>query len=116
MEITRAIFESQQQRRFGVCNPERMNLVFWEWMVRSSEDARLRESSDETEPYARGHTPCKLRMSFGQDGDLPRKTSRHLFATGLRRFASSSGGWMEYGGRNQIQCHSHESIHWHPIS
>jgi hypothetical protein len=57
MEIARRIFESQQQRRFGVFNPERMKLVFWEWMASGSEDVRLRESSDEHEPPASGPTP-----------------------------------------------------------
>lgn len=67
MEITRAIFESQQQRRFGTSNPERMSLTFWEWMVRRSEERRLREwTEDEQLPV---HTPYHLRTFFGQDDD-----------------------------------------------
>jgi hypothetical protein len=34
MEITRAIFEAQYKPRFGNANPDRMNLAFWEWMIR----------------------------------------------------------------------------------
>lgn len=46
MEITRSVFESQRQRRFGTANPERMRIAFWEWMVRRSEEGRLRDWSD----------------------------------------------------------------------
>jgi hypothetical protein len=69
MEITRQIFESQQQRRFGTANPERMPLAFWEWMVRSSEDARLCDWSADHAPSVLGHMPYKLRTFFGQEGD-----------------------------------------------
>jgi hypothetical protein len=34
MEISRELFEEQRRPRFGRDNPERMNLAFWEWMVR----------------------------------------------------------------------------------
>jgi hypothetical protein len=101
LEITRAIFESQQQRRFGVCNPERMKLEFWEWMVRSSEDARLRESSDETEPYARGHTPCKLRMSFGQDGDYSKGPVWNFDRMGATRTPHPDGRMICIGGEHE---------------
>ena len=43
MEITRKNFESGRQRRFGTANPERMQLAFWEWMIRRSEEDRLRD-------------------------------------------------------------------------
>jgi hypothetical protein len=67
MEITRALFESQQQRRFGTSNPERMSLAFWEWMIRRSEDGRLRDWMEQEE--APGHMPYQLRAHFGQEGD-----------------------------------------------
>ncbi len=69
MEITRAIFESQQGRRFGTSNPERMRLAFWEWMVRRSEEGRLRVWPEEGEAPVPGHTPDELRTRFGQHGD-----------------------------------------------
>jgi hypothetical protein len=34
MEITREIFEQQRRPRFGNANPERMQVAFWEWMIR----------------------------------------------------------------------------------
>jgi len=37
MEITKEIFEAQRQPRFGASNPERMQLAFWEWMIRGGE-------------------------------------------------------------------------------
>jgi hypothetical protein len=69
MEITRSIFESQRQRRFGTANPERMRLAFWEWMVRGSEDARTRDWNAERDPSVLGHTPTAARGYFGQEGD-----------------------------------------------
>jgi hypothetical protein len=69
VEISRKVFESQQQRRFGTANPERQPLAFWEWMIRASEEARLRDGADEPEPIEVGYTPYQLRDFFGQDGD-----------------------------------------------
>src|SRR5437868_337515 len=45
MEISRAVFEQQRHPRFGTSNPERIQLAFWEWMIRgeshaASEDLR----------------------------------------------------------------------------
>ncbi len=67
MKITRKVFEAQQQRRFGTANPERQPLAFWEWMIRSSEDSRLRDWSLDDQPAK--HTPYALRRFFGQEGD-----------------------------------------------
>jgi hypothetical protein len=36
MEISREVFEQQRHPRFGNANPERMQLAFWEWMVRQT--------------------------------------------------------------------------------
>lgn len=33
MDLFRATFDAQRDRRFGAFNPERMRLEFWEWMV-----------------------------------------------------------------------------------
>jgi hypothetical protein len=34
MEISREVFDKQRSPRFGNANPERMDLAFWEWMIR----------------------------------------------------------------------------------
>lgn len=34
MQITREIFDQQRRPRFGITNPERMHMAFWEWMIR----------------------------------------------------------------------------------
>jgi hypothetical protein len=39
MTITREIFDLQRRPRFGSANPERMQLAFWEWMIRGDEPA-----------------------------------------------------------------------------
>jgi hypothetical protein len=38
MAITREVFDQQRRPRFGTANPERMNLEFWEWMIRGEEE------------------------------------------------------------------------------
>ena len=44
MEITPELFDQQRSPRFGNANPERMQLAFWEWMIRGSEKPyRVRE-------------------------------------------------------------------------
>ena len=43
MEITREQFDQQWRPRFGLANPERMQLAFWEWMIRGPE---RREQAD----------------------------------------------------------------------
>ena len=37
MEITKEIFDQQRRPRFGNANPERMQLAFWEWMIRGDD-------------------------------------------------------------------------------
>jgi hypothetical protein len=37
MEISRELFDQQRRPRFGNANPERMQLAFWEWMIRGEE-------------------------------------------------------------------------------
>jgi hypothetical protein len=37
MQISRATFDEQRRPRFGTANPERMQLAFWEWMVRGDD-------------------------------------------------------------------------------
>ena len=34
MDITKELFDQQRNPRFGTANPERMNVKFWEWMIR----------------------------------------------------------------------------------
>ena len=37
MEITREQFDQQRRPRFGMANPERMAVPFWEWMIRGDD-------------------------------------------------------------------------------
>jgi hypothetical protein len=39
MEITKELFESQRDPKFGTSNPERMRNDFWEWMIRGDQGA-----------------------------------------------------------------------------
>ncbi|MFO0953118.1 MAG: hypothetical protein U0835_18585 [Isosphaeraceae bacterium] len=66
MTITPALFESQRDRRFGTSNPERMNLEFWEWMVRGAEQDRRSEDDDVPRTAC---SPYEARQRFGREGD-----------------------------------------------
>src|SRR5262245_54182637 len=37
MRISRELFDAQRRPRFGTANPERMQLAFWEWMIRGDD-------------------------------------------------------------------------------
>lgn len=45
MQISRELFDRERRPRFGSANPERMQLAFWEWMIRGDESATDDESS-----------------------------------------------------------------------
>lgn len=38
MKISHELFQQQRRPRFGTANPERMDMAFWEWMIRGGED------------------------------------------------------------------------------
>jgi len=62
MEISREIFEEQRRPRFGAANPERMQLAFWEWMIRG-EDL---PSPEGDRPVAFGlNRDGKLKSTYG---------------------------------------------------
>jgi hypothetical protein len=60
MEITREIFDQQRRPRFGAANPERMQLPFWEWMIRGEDQSRTED--DETDIIMRDG---KLKSPYG---------------------------------------------------
>jgi hypothetical protein len=37
MDISRELFDQQRRPRFGNANPERMQLAFWDWMIRGAD-------------------------------------------------------------------------------
>lgn len=101
MEITREVFESQQQRRFGRSNPERQDLAFWEWMIRNSEDDRLRDWSPEEEPDGVGHAPYQLRKQFGQDGDYSKGPVWNFDRMGATRTPHPDGRMICIAGEHE---------------
>jgi hypothetical protein len=70
MRITRRMFEEQRERRFGRANPERMDLEFWQWMVRGAEEARTRDEDAQEDPAAPARSPYQARERFGLDNDF----------------------------------------------
>lgn len=42
-DITREFFEQQRRPRFGNANPERVQMAFWEWMIRGEDQPDLSE-------------------------------------------------------------------------
>ncbi len=101
MKITRRIFESQRQRRFGTRNPERMDLPFWEWMVRGSEEARLRDWPAEHDPSVLGHTPCAARSYFGLEGDDSQGPIWNFDRMGATRTPHPDGRVICIGGEHE---------------
>jgi hypothetical protein len=45
MDLTREQFDVQRRPRFGTANPERMQLPFWEWMIRGDDSPLADENS-----------------------------------------------------------------------
>ncbi len=102
MKITRSIFESQRQRRFGASNPERMPLAFWEWMVRGMEDARLRDDwFEEQDPTVLGHNPTAVRTYFGQEGDYSKGAIWNFERMGGTRTPHPDGRMICVGGEHE---------------
>ena len=60
MEINLELFNQQRRPRFGTANPERMNLSFWEWMIRGGQDV----SEARNDPESGGFGPCHARDVF----------------------------------------------------
>ena len=63
-EITRQLFEQQRHPRFGTANPERMNLEFWEWMIRGDESLPL-EGKTGLAAHGWSLQDGKLKSSYG---------------------------------------------------
>jgi hypothetical protein len=102
MEITRSIFESQRQRRFGAANPERMPLAFWEWMVRGSEDDRTRDNAfSEKNPAVLGYLPYAVRRFFGEEGDYSAGPIWNFDRMGATRTPHPDGRMICIGGEHE---------------
>lgn len=82
MKITREIFEAQRARRFGAANPERMNLEYWEAMVRNEAEVPTMQA-DEQDGAELGSYPHRVRAYFGMEGDysIPIWTFNRMGAT-----------------------------------
>jgi len=78
MEITRELFEQQHRPRFGNANPERMQLAFWDWMVRG-EEKPLTEEEQVLSDLGWVMREGKLKSAYG-----PRR-ARDLFESPLDR-------------------------------
>ena len=72
MNITRETFELQRRPRFGTANPERMQVAFWEWMIRGGRTpfGTNNNSHDQVPSTAekgvrpKGHWPHEARAFF----------------------------------------------------
>jgi hypothetical protein len=60
MEISPELFHQQRRPRFGIANPERMHVKFWEWMIRGGKDF----SEIRNNPRFGGFGPCHARNVF----------------------------------------------------
>jgi hypothetical protein len=102
LKITRHIFESQRQRRFGTSNPERMPLAFWEWMIQGSEDSRTQDDPFATrDPSVLGHSPTSVRRYFGQEGDYSVGPIWNFDRMGATRTPHPDGRMICVGGEHE---------------
>ena len=99
MQMTREIFEAQQQRRFGTSNPERMSLEFWEWMVKTLKEASARDWSDREDTP--DHMPHQLRVLFGQEGDYSKGPVWNFDRMGATRTPHPDGRMICIAGEHE---------------
>lgn len=78
MRISREVFDEQRRPRFGTTNPERMQLAFWEWMIRG-EDTTPADEGCLLERYG-----LKMRAGVLKSGYGPYR-ARDLFQVPLDR-------------------------------
>jgi hypothetical protein len=64
MKISRELFDQQRRPRFGTANPERMQLAFWEWMVRGDESPPV-EGEGVLAEYGLMMRQGKLKSGYG---------------------------------------------------
>jgi hypothetical protein len=64
MEISKEIFDQQRRPRFGLTNPERMQLAFWEWMIRGG-DVQSDEEQNALGQIGLKMRSGKLKSSYG---------------------------------------------------
>jgi hypothetical protein len=92
MEISQELFAQQRRPRFGKTNPERLQIAFWEWMIRGgdpvaepegvlTEAGRLKRDSNRKSGYGPYRARDLFKVHFNrEDGPqaiLPR-TVEHM--------------------------------------
>ena len=83
MDITRELFDEQRHRRFGEANPQRMNMFYWEWMVR------------------KGHDPYQVRKHLGIESDQPTEPDWCFDRMGATRTGLDDGRVVSIAGEHE---------------
>lgn len=89
-QITREVFEQQRRPRFGNANPERMQLAFWEWMIRG-EDVYPVEQEGNLAEAGQMMRDGKLKSAYGP------YRARDLFKVALNREDGPMWTFERYG-------------------
>jgi hypothetical protein len=79
MEIDPVLFAQQRRPKFGIANPERMRLTFWEWMVRGDDSEQAIEQVGGLAKAGLMMRDGKLKSCFGP------YRARDLFKVPLNR-------------------------------
>jgi hypothetical protein len=64
VEISQELFDLQRRPRFGNANPERMQIAFWEWMIRGDEST-LAEADADIANLGPMTSNTKIRSGYG---------------------------------------------------
>jgi len=84
MQISRELFDEQRRPRFGIANPERMEMAFWEWMIRGDEPPPSDDSSQSDDDSLLGKYGFVMREGIIKSSYGPYR-ARDLFQVLLDR-------------------------------
>lgn len=65
MTITKDLFDQQRRPRFGNANPERMQLAFWEWMIRGEDTSASPDDDNSFADIGQMMRDGKLKSVYG---------------------------------------------------
>jgi hypothetical protein len=65
MEISQELFAQQRRPRFGNANPERMQIAFWEWMIRGDETREEEEAHADVANLNPITSDVEIRSGYG---------------------------------------------------
>src|SRR3984885_4679055 len=97
MEISTELFNQQRRPRFGIANPERMHIAFWEWMIRGSRGFSEIRNNPQSGGFLPGHARDVLKASPSREEGPVWTFSRY----GATRTVLADGRVVCVGGEHE---------------